>query len=42
MLSRIWEWIEHNRFTVVLPLIGIILWVIAIGCTPQTQSPVRL
>lgn len=37
--STVWSWIEKNRFTVMIPLVAIILWLIAAGCTPETQSP---
>lgn len=37
----IWSWIEKNRFTVLCPTVGGILWVIALGCIPVTQSPVH-
>jgi len=40
MWTKIWKWIEHNRFTVVIPLIVLIFWIIAVGCTPETKSPV--
>jgi hypothetical protein len=37
--EKIWSWIEKNRFTVLLPVIGGIIWLIGVGCTPITQSP---
>lgn len=37
--TSIWSWIEKNRFTVLCPLIGTILWIVAAGCTPVVQSP---
>lgn len=40
MFRKIWNYIEHNRFTVIAPLVALMLWVTAIGCTPETQSPV--
>lgn len=39
MYEKIWSWIEKNRFTVILPIIGGLLWIVAIGCTPITVSP---
>lgn len=39
VLEKIWSWIEKNRFTVLCPLIGGVLWIVAVGCTPITQSP---
>lgn len=42
MLAKIWSVLEKNRWTVIIPIIGIILWVTAsICCTPQTKSPIR-
>lgn len=36
---KVWKWIEHNRFTVIVPVLAIILWTIAVGCTPEVASP---
>lgn len=42
LLEKIWSVIEKNRWTVVLPIIGIVLWFIAsISCVPETASPIR-
>ena len=40
-LNKLWNWLEHNRFTVICPTIAIVIWVTAIGCTPETQSPIE-
>jgi hypothetical protein len=41
-MDKLWDWIEKNRWTVILPLIAVALWlVVGIGCTPTTQSPLR-
>ena len=40
-LKRVWKWLEHNRFTVICPAVGIVIWVAAIGCTPETKSPIN-
>lgn len=37
--EKVWSWIEKNRFQVLFPIIGTILWFVAVGCTPTTQSP---
>jgi len=37
--TKIWNWIEHNRFSVIVPVMAIVLWIVAVGCTPQTLSP---
>lgn len=39
--KKIWSWIEKNRFTVLCPVIGVVLWIIAVGCTPETVNPVH-
>lgn len=39
--ETIWSWIEKNRFTVLFPAVGVILWLVALGCIPVTQSPVN-
>ena len=41
VLKKIWEWIEYNRWTVILPVAGLIIWFTAIGCTPETASPLN-
>lgn len=38
--KKIWSWTEKNRFTVLCPIIGAVIWFVAVGCTPITQSPV--
>ena len=40
-LKRIWNYLEHNRFTVVFPMIAGFVWLVAIGCTPLTPSPLE-
>jgi len=38
-MEKIWKWIEYNRFVVIGPIIGIMLWSYAVSCTPLTRSP---
>jgi len=38
-MEKIWKWINHNRFVVIGPIIGIMLWSYAVSCTPLTTSP---
>jgi len=38
-LKKIWKTIEHHRFTVIAPVVGSLVWLAAVGCTPMTQSP---
>ncbi len=39
MWTKLWSWTEKNRFTVVAPLIILLLWLVAVGCMPETKSP---
>jgi len=41
MLERIWKQIERNRFTVVLPIALLGVWLYCVGCTPTTASPLN-
>lgn len=38
-MKKIWKWINHNRFVLIGPIIGVMLWAYAVGCTPLTGSP---
>ena len=38
-IQKIWKVIEHHRYTVVCPVIALLVWVFAVGCTPMTASP---
>lgn len=38
-MQKVWKWIEYNRFFVILPVIAVMIWAYALGCTPLTQSP---
>ena len=38
-LKKIWKVIEHHRFTVIAPVVGAAVWLVAVGCTPLTVSP---
>jgi len=41
-LSKIWSVIEKNRWTIIVPLLGVLLWSYAsLSCMPITESPVR-
>ena len=39
MSKKIWDFMDHNRFTVICPMVAIIIWLLAVGCTPLTPSP---
>ena len=38
-MLKLWKFIEHNRFTWIGPALGLMIWGYAIGCTPETESP---
>ena len=38
-INKVWKVIEHHRYTVVCPVIAVLVWVAAVGCTPMTLSP---
>jgi len=38
-MQKIWKWLNHNRFVVIFPVIGVMLWAYALGCTALTTSP---
>lgn len=41
-LSKIWSVIEKNRWSLIVPILGTLLWFYAsISCTPLTRSPTR-
>jgi len=41
-MSKLWDLVEKNRWTVIAPLAGAVLWVFTgIACTPTTESPVH-
>ena len=38
-MKKVWKWIEHNRFVVMSPIIMLAIWILAVGCIPETPSP---
>ena len=40
MKEAILNWLSHNRFIVITPILVIVLWSVAVGCTPTVVSPV--
>ena len=40
-MKTIWQWIEYNRFTVVIPIAATLVWLVAFSCTPVTTDPLR-
>lgn len=41
MLSKLWSFVRHNRYTVLMPLLALGLWLYAGGCVAVTQSPIN-
>ncbi len=39
VLTKVWKWIEHNRYIVMSPIIMLVIWLVAFGCIPETPSP---
>ncbi|MFA6691519.1 MAG: hypothetical protein WCR98_06015 [Saccharofermentanales bacterium] len=40
ILKKVWSWVEKNRWTVIAPIVGMVIWVAAVGCTPTATSPI--
>ncbi len=38
-MQKVWKWLNHNRFVIIGPIVGIMLWSYALGCTAETASP---
>lgn len=38
-MQKVWKWLNHNRFVVIFPVVGLMLWAYALSCTPETASP---
>lgn len=41
-MQKVWKWLNHNRFVVIGPVVGLMLWAYALGCTPETISPLDI
>ena len=42
LLTRIWSVIEKNRWTTIIPVVGLILWIVlSVSCVIKTASPTR-
>ena len=37
-MSKVFKWLNHNRFTVITPIIASVLWAWVAGCSPETAS----
>jgi len=40
-MTMILKWVEHNRYLVAGPILGLIIWAYAVSCTPLTPSPLE-
>jgi len=38
-MQKVVKWMNHNRYVLIFPVVGIMLWAYALGCTPTTMSP---
>ena len=38
-MQKVTKWLNHNRYVVIFPVVAIMLWAYALGCTPLTMSP---
>lgn len=38
--KKIWSFAEKHRFSIIAPVLGASIWLVAVGCTPMTNSPV--
>jgi len=38
-MKKVWKWIDHNRWVIIGPIVGLMLWGFAVSCTPLTISP---
>jgi len=40
-MQKAMKWMNHNRFVLIFPVVGIMLWAYALGCTALTASPLH-
>ena len=40
-MQKVTKWINHNRFVIILPILSVMLWAYALGCTALTVSPLN-
>jgi len=41
-MKKVTKWLNHNRFVVIGPVVAIMLWAYALGCTPEIASPLDI
>ena len=37
-LDKTGKWMDHNRFTVIFPVLAVVIWIAGASCSPQTVS----
>jgi len=35
------KWLDYNRFTVIAPVAAVVIWLVAVSCTPTTPNPLN-
>jgi len=35
------KWLDYNRFTIVAPIVAVVIWLVAVGCQPTTPNPLN-
>ena len=41
-MDKVWKWLNHNRYVVIGPVVAIMVWAYALGCTALTTSPLDI
>jgi len=41
-MQKFWKWLNHNRYVVIGPVVGLMVWAYALGCMPETASPLDI
>jgi len=41
-MKNVTKWLNHNRFVVIGPVVAVMLWAYALGCTPEIASPLDI
>jgi len=39
ILASVWRFLKYNRFVVIGPVVGCLIWIGAVSCTPEVESP---
>ena len=41
-MEKMMKWMNHNRYVLIFPVVAIMLWAYALGCTALTTSPLDI